>query len=110
MGMSGHRRPLAILVGATVLLGGCGFGAGATREELVNRLVIQADLDGAEAECVAEALYDRSGLDEADISQFTLNPPDEPGPAASAEERDAYTRYQTYLGEVDEAVRTCITG
>lgn len=108
--MRAPRRLLAMLAGTAFVVTSCGFGAGANREELVNRLIIQADLDDTEAECVAESLYDDSGLDEADISRFTLDPPGEPAADASLEERDAYDRYQTYLGEVDEAIRTCLTG
>ena len=101
--MRAHSRPLfTLLVAVSFLVTGCsGFlGAGTDRADLVRTLDEQTDLDLAGATCVADALFDDSGLTPEQIKDFTLGEYDE--------ENDRYQEYLTYQEAVDSAVRACI--
>ncbi len=101
--MRAVSRPLFSLLIAVSFLGtGCSafLGAGTERADLIHTLELQAGLDSADATCVADALFDDSGLTPDQIKDFTLGEYDE--------ENDRYQEYLSYQEAVDTAVNACI--
>lgn len=101
--MRAVSRPLLTLLVVVSFVGtGCsGFlGEGTERADLIQTLELQAGLDSADATCVADALFDDSGLTPDQIKDFTLGEFDE--------ENDRYQEYLSYQEAVDTAVKACI--
>jgi hypothetical protein len=88
---------LALSLGATA----CGLGAGASRDALVDILIVEAKLTDDEANCVANALYATPGLTEDEINSFSVIDEIDPG-----DERAG--KFTLYQAAVETAVRTCV--
>lgn len=101
--MRAVSRPLLTLLVAVSFLGtGCStfLGEGTERTDLIRTLELQAGLDPADATCVADALFDDSGLTPDQIKDFTLGQFDQ--------DNERYQEYLSYEEAVDGAVRACI--
>ncbi|NNF54921.1 MAG: hypothetical protein HKN03_10815 [Acidimicrobiales bacterium] len=92
----------SLLVAVSFVATGCsGFlGAGTERADLIQTLELQAGLDSADATCVADALFDDSGLTPDQIRDFTQGEYDQ--------DNERYQEYLTYQEAVDAAVNDCI--
>ncbi len=95
-----RSKASSLLVGFSLFVTACP-GTGASREALVDILVVEADLSLEEATCVSDALYATVGLSEDEINNFSVV--DEISPGA-----DNFDKWQIYQNAVDTAVRTCV--
>lgn len=94
-------RLSALLLTLTLGVTACGLGTGASREALVDILIVEAKLSPAEADCVANALYATPGLTAEEINSFSVIDEMEPD-----DERAG--KFALYQAAVDTAVRTCV--
>ena len=92
-------RLSALLLALT--LGATACGNGASREALVDILIVEAKLTPAEADCVANALYATPGLTADEINTFSVVEEIEP-------DDDRAGKFALYQAAVDTAVRTCV--
>ena len=96
-----HARFTSVLVAVALVVSACGLGAGASRESLIDILVVEGDLTEQQAQCVSDALYATPGLTEDQINSFSVIS------EVDADSSDA-GEFALYQNAVDTAVKTCI--
>ncbi len=94
-------RFAAVLVGLGLVASACGLGAGASRESLIDILIVEGGLTDSEAKCVSDALYATPGLSEDQINSFSVISEVDP----DSGDAGAFALYES---AVDTAVRTCV--
>ena len=96
-----NARFTSVLLALALVASACGLGAGASRESLIDILIVEGDLTAAQAQCVSDALYATPGLTDDEINSFSVIS------EVDADSNDA-GKFALYQNAVDTAVKTCI--
>lgn len=72
--MRGSRRYLSLLfVGAPLILTACPGGVGSDREDFVETMLEVAELSEADANCVADAIYDDGKFSDDQLKEAAVD-------------------------------------
>ncbi len=91
----------SVLVVLALVVSACGLGTGASREALIDILIVEAGLTVEQAQCVSDALYATPGLDEGQINNFSVIREVEA-------DSDSAAGFALYQNAVDTAVKRCV--
>ena len=96
-----NARFTSVLVVLALVVSACGLGTGASRESLIDILMVEGDLTSEQALCISDALYATPGLTEDQINNFSVVS------EVDADSNDAGA-FALYQNAVDTAVKTCV--